>query len=98
MVGANDTIIRFIYFPILIQSFKAPRIFSVAFTILRTFMEERTASKMVIYGYDVKEWTKALLAEIDADQLPACYGGTMTDPDGNPNCVTIVSHENIYLA
>ena len=39
-------------------------------------MDERTANKMVIYGHDENEWKQALLADVDADQLPTCYGGT----------------------
>ena len=45
---------------------------------------------MRIFNNDSEVWKKVLLAEIDADQLPACYGGTMIDPDGNPNCITKV--------
>ena len=32
-----------------------------------------------------------LLEAIDADQLPVSYGGTQTDPDGNPKCATKVN-------
>ena len=53
-------------------------------------MHEKTVSKFLIYGNECEMWQKALLAEIDADQLPACYGGTMFDPDGNPHCATKV--------
>lgn len=31
-----------------------------------------------MYGYDKDEWQAALLKEIDADQLPLSFGGTMT--------------------
>ena len=31
-----------------------------------------------MYGCKKDEWVAALLKEIDADQLPAAYGGTMT--------------------
>ncbi|XP_063448788.1 retinal-binding protein-like isoform X2 [Mytilus trossulus] len=31
-----------------------------------------------------------LLSFIDVENLPACYGGTLTDPDGNPNCTTMI--------
>ena len=68
----------------------APKIFSIAFSILRRFMDERTANKIQIFSHDSDVWKPALLAEIDADQLPACYGGTMVDPDGNPNCINYV--------
>lgn len=31
-------------------------------------------------------WKEVLLKHISPDQLPVEYGGTMTDPDGNPKC------------
>jgi len=31
-----------------------------------------------------------MLEYIDPDQLPCFLGGTLTDPDGNPRCVTKV--------
>jgi hypothetical protein len=68
----------------------APKIFSVLFSMLKPFMHEKTKNKVQIYSHDSSIWKAALLAEIDPDQLPVCYGGTMTDPDGNPNCVTKV--------
>lgn len=41
-------------------------------------------------------WKNALLKEIDANQLPVHYGGTITDHDGNPMCLTKVLA--IYLS
>lgn len=38
-----------------------------------------TLDKINIFGFDKKEWSAALLKEIDAEQLPAQYGGTLTD-------------------
>jgi hypothetical protein len=49
-------------------------------------LNKNTLDKIRIFGHDKEEWTKALLEEIDADQLPAYYGGTLTDPDGDPKC------------
>jgi len=69
----------------------APRIFNLAFAIIRPFLNEATANKVrIVGGSDGSQWAKTLLEEIDADQLPAHYGGTMTDPDGNPECITKV--------
>ena len=31
-----------------------------------------------------------LLKHIDAEELPAVYGGKLTDPDGDPSCRTLV--------
>ena len=56
-------------------------------------MGERTRSKIQIFSHDSRQWKAALLTDIDPDQLPFAYGGTMTDPDGNPNCITKVINE-----
>ena len=53
-------------------------------------MHEKTRNKVQIYSYDSSQWQAALLGDINPDELPACYGGIKTDPDGNPNCVTMV--------
>ena len=31
------------------------------------------------------------MKQVNPEELPACYGGTKTDPDGNPNCITMVT-------
>lgn len=59
--------------------------------MLKPFLHERTTNKIFIFGHDPEEWKAAILADVDADQLPVCYGGNMTDPDGNPNCITKVN-------
>ena len=68
----------------------APKIFSIALSILKPFMQERTVNQLTIYGHDAMMWNQDHLSEIDAGQLPASYGGTMVDRDGNPNCATKV--------
>ena len=75
----------------------APKIFSIAFSIVKPFMNENTRKKISIYGQEPEVWKAALLAEIDADQLPVAYGGKMTDPDGNPHCITKVIISNLKL-
>jgi hypothetical protein len=73
-----------------LKLYTAPKIVSIGYAIIKPFLHERTANKVLIFNPDSEGWKEAILAEVDADQLPACYGGTMTDPDGNPNCVTKV--------
>jgi len=69
----------------------APRIFNLAFAIIRPFLNEATANKIrIVGGSGASQWAKTLLEEIDAEHLPVHYGGSMTDPDGNPNCITKV--------
>jgi hypothetical protein len=38
---------------------------------------ESDVPKIKVFGSDKKEWISALLEVIEADQLPAFYGGTM---------------------
>lgn len=35
-------------------------------------------------------WKEGLLKLISPEELPAQFGGTLTDPDGNPKCLTKV--------
>ncbi|XP_037279886.2 SEC14-like protein 2 [Rhipicephalus microplus] len=68
----------------------APRYFPLFWKIIRPFLSDLTARKLALYGKDEQAWKKALLEEIDADQLPRHWGGTQTDPDGNPRCPSVV--------
>ena len=69
----------------------APKIFSLLYSMIKPFMHEKTKNKVQIYSYDAAQWKAALLEDIDPQELPVCYGGTKTDPDGNPNCITMAS-------
>lgn len=80
----------------------APRIFSVAFNIVKKFMDEYTISKIQIHGSNSNKWKKAILQNITPENLPAHYGGSLTDPDGNPKYTTKVQQggkipETYYL-
>ncbi|EFX85496.1 hypothetical protein DAPPUDRAFT_300430 [Daphnia pulex] len=57
----------------------APKLFTMVFSIVKPFLHQMTLDKINIFGFDKKEWSAALLKEIDAEQLPAQYGGTLTD-------------------
>jgi len=61
----------------------APNIFSTIYNLIKPIVDENTQRKIHVYGDNFKE---ALLEEIDADQLPAYYGGTLVGPDGDPKC------------
>ena len=52
--------------------------------MVKPFLHQVTLDKISVFGFDKNEWSAALLKEIDADQLPVHYGGTMTDADGDP--------------
>jgi metal transporter CNNM len=59
--------------------------------MLKPFIHERTRNKIKIFGHDEKEWKTAILEYVNVEELPVAYGGTMTDPDGNPNCIKLAS-------
>lgn len=69
----------------------APRYFPVFWRIVRPFLSERTANKLILFGKDEQAWRRALLESIEPDQLPQYWGGTRCDPDGNPRCPSIVT-------
>uniref|UniRef100_A0A8C3WKS5 SEC14 like lipid binding 4 n=2 Tax=Catagonus wagneri TaxID=51154 RepID=A0A8C3WKS5_9CETA len=68
---------------------RAPKLFPVAFNLVKPFMSEVTRRKMVILGGN---WKQELPKFISPDQLPMEFGGTMTDPDGNPKCLTKIKY------
>lgn len=71
-------------------SLAAPTIFSIGFSMIKPFLNERTRNKIQIHGHDAQQWKAAILAEVNAEELPVAYGGTLIDSDGNPNCATMV--------
>ncbi|XP_057372739.1 SEC14-like protein 2 [Daphnia carinata] len=64
----------------------APKAFTFVFSMVKPFLHQVTLDKISVFGFDKNEWSAALLKEIDADQLPVYYGGTMTDSNGDPKC------------
>ncbi|XP_033230551.1 SEC14-like protein 2 [Belonocnema kinseyi] len=66
----------------------APKVFTLAFSIAKKFMNEYTISKIQIIKADPNKWKPAILKIVPADQLPAHFGGTLKDPDGNPKLTT----------
>ncbi|XP_054008968.1 SEC14-like protein 2 isoform X2 [Hylaeus anthracinus] len=61
----------------------APKVFALAFSVAKKFMNEYTLSKIQIYKADPPKWQSAIFSNIERDQVPAFFGGTLTDPDGN---------------
>ncbi|XP_076673921.1 SEC14-like protein 2 [Andrena cerasifolii] len=66
----------------------APKVFAFAFSVAKKFMNEYTLSKIQIYKADPAKWQPAIFSNVDRDQVPAFFGGTLTDPDGNPKLGT----------
>ncbi|KAG7158498.1 SEC14-like protein 2-like [Homarus americanus] len=62
----------------------APKVFTLAYAVIKPFLHEVTLKKIRIFGRS--GWKEALLKDIDADQLPQHWGGTNVDHDGDPKC------------
>uniref|UniRef100_A0AAX7VUP2 CRAL-TRIO domain-containing protein n=1 Tax=Astatotilapia calliptera TaxID=8154 RepID=A0AAX7VUP2_ASTCA len=67
---------------------KAPKMFPVAYNLIKHFLCEETRRKIIVLG---SNWQEVLREHIDPDQLPVVYGGTLTDPDGDPHCRTMIN-------
>ncbi|XP_023561560.1 putative SEC14-like protein 6 [Octodon degus] len=68
---------------------RAPSLFAVAFNLVKSYLNEDTHRKVVLLG---DNWKQELTKFISPDQLPMEFGGTMTDPDGNPKCLTKINY------
>ncbi|XP_029920769.1 SEC14-like protein 2 [Myripristis murdjan] len=68
---------------------KAPKIFPMAYNLVKHFLCEETRRKIIILGGN---WQEVLRKYIDPEQLPVAYGGTLTDPDGDPRCRTMINY------
>uniref|UniRef100_G1SDB9 SEC14 like lipid binding 2 n=1 Tax=Oryctolagus cuniculus TaxID=9986 RepID=G1SDB9_RABIT len=68
---------------------KAPKLFPVAYNLIKPFLSEDTRKKIMVLGAN---WKEVLLKYISPDQVPVEYGGTMTDPDGDPKCKSKIKY------
>ncbi|GIY89643.1 SEC14-like protein 2 [Caerostris darwini] len=64
--------------------------YTMLMSVLKTFIASPLLQKITIYG--TEGWKEDVLQQIDGSCLPAFLGGVLTDPDGNPQCKTFVSH------
>ncbi|XP_016108990.1 SEC14-like protein 2 isoform X3 [Sinocyclocheilus grahami] len=71
---------------------KAPKLFPIAYNLVKHFLREETRQKIAVLG---SNWKEVLRNYVDADQLPAVYGGSMTDPDGDPLCKTMLRYGGV---
>ncbi|KAE8634039.1 hypothetical protein XENTR_v10002181 [Xenopus tropicalis] len=62
---------------------KAPKLFPVAYNLIKHFLSEDTRRKIMVLG---DNWQDVLKKYIAPEELPQYYGGTLTDPDGDPKC------------
>ncbi|KAK0154336.1 SEC14-like protein 2 [Merluccius polli] len=68
---------------------KAPKLFPMVYNLIKHFLSEETKQKIVILGGN---WQEELQKQVDKDQLPGIYGGSLTDPDGDPRCRTMINY------
>ncbi|XP_070706317.1 SEC14-like protein 2 [Pempheris klunzingeri] len=68
---------------------KAPKMFPMAYNLIKHFLCEETRRKIIVLGAN---WQEVLRQHIDPEQLPVVYGGTLTDPDGDPRCGTMIKY------
>ncbi|XP_073334490.1 SEC14-like protein 2 isoform X1 [Pagrus major] len=68
---------------------KAPKMFPMAYNLIKHFLCEETRRKIIVLG---SNWQEVLRKHIDPEQLPVAYGGTLTDPDGDPSCRTMIKY------
>uniref|UniRef100_G3VS19 SEC14 like lipid binding 4 n=2 Tax=Sarcophilus harrisii TaxID=9305 RepID=G3VS19_SARHA len=71
---------------------KVPKLFPIVYNLVKPFISEKTSKKFVIMGAN---WKEDLQKFVDPDQLPAEYGGTLTDPDGNPKYLTKIQYGGV---
>lgn len=69
-----------------------PKVFHFVFNIVKKFLDEYTISKIFLFKTNSDKWLPKILEHVDASQLPKCFGGQLTDPDGNPKCVTKINY------
>lgn len=59
---------------------------------MKKFLNDHTLSKITLYKNNSTKWLPKLLEHCEASQIPAQFGGTQTDPDGNPMCLTKINY------
>ncbi|XP_017863633.1 PREDICTED: SEC14-like protein 2 [Drosophila arizonae] len=68
----------------------APKLFSVAFNIVKKFLDENTTSKIHIYKSGVDKWQESLFSLVDPKNFPKSWGGQLVDKLGDPQCKSMM--------
>ncbi|KAH8302644.1 hypothetical protein KR044_009257, partial [Drosophila immigrans] len=68
----------------------APKLFSVAFNIVKKFLDENTTSKIHIYKSGSDKWKPQFFSHVDAKILPKSWGGELVDKLGDPQCKSLM--------
>lgn len=72
------------------QFFLASRMFSIAFSLIKSFLHENTLNKIHVVRGDRKKYSQTLLKHIPGDQFPKYYGGTLVDENGDEKCSAMI--------
>ncbi|KAH8395097.1 hypothetical protein KR215_010134, partial [Drosophila sulfurigaster] len=68
----------------------APKLFSVAFNIVKKFLDENTTSKIHIYKSGADKWKQQLFSHVDPKIIPKSWGGNLVDKLGDPQCKSLM--------
>lgn len=70
----------------------APKVFGIAWSFVKPQLDEKTVAKISIFGSDQREaYVRCLLDLVDAEQLPAMYGGKCMCDNKDPlSCMRAV--------
>lgn len=70
----------------------APKVFSIAWSFVKPMLDDKTVAKISIFGSDQKEACRAALLDlVDAEQLPALFGGScICDGKDKESCMRCV--------
>uniref|UniRef100_A0A3B4DPJ1 CRAL-TRIO domain-containing protein n=1 Tax=Pygocentrus nattereri TaxID=42514 RepID=A0A3B4DPJ1_PYGNA len=71
---------------------KAPKIFPIAYNLIKHFLCEETRRKIIVVG---SNWKDVLQKYVAPDQLPVAYGGLLVDPDGDPYCKSKIKYGGV---
>merc|ERR1719334_1903935 len=66
----------------------APKVFSIAYSMVKGFLHEETQKKVRIFGET--GWKEVLREDIEPSLLPKYWGGNRVDPDGDERCPSVV--------
>uniref|UniRef100_A0AAR2J802 SEC14-like protein 2 n=1 Tax=Pygocentrus nattereri TaxID=42514 RepID=A0AAR2J802_PYGNA len=70
----------------------APKIFPIAYNLIKHFLCEETRRKIIVVG---SNWKDVLQKYVAPDQLPVAYGGLLVDPDGDPYCKSKIKYGGV---
>uniref|UniRef100_A0A8C0D859 SEC14 like lipid binding 3 n=1 Tax=Balaenoptera musculus TaxID=9771 RepID=A0A8C0D859_BALMU len=87
-------------FPIILAYISpATKLFPVGYNLMKPFLSEDTHRKIIVHPstpLPTDNWKEGLLKLISPEELPAQFGGALTDPDGDPKYLTKIP-KSMYM-